>query len=241
MCDNPAQFGTTGTQGVIDMRFGIRAICLVTLVGASGLFPFHTTVQAQKRIMGKVEFTTSSKDARTSGVWIDGEYVGYLGELKGSNTLKLLPGGHSIIVRQAGFFDFNKNVLVEPRAVVSVRVGMEKDSRFTYPDPKTSSEVRLDIQPSRAAVFLDDYYVGTVDEYYGVEHAMLVIPGKHRFKIALPGFKTFEAEVDLLPRQKFALRTDLMGGSINDADPVIRTETPKAKFSVTEESPVAQR
>ncbi len=79
--------------------------------------------------------------------------------------------------------------------------------------------MRLDVQPGRAAVFLDDYYVGTVDEYYGVEHAMLVVPGKHNIKIALPGFRTFEAQVDLLPRQKFALRTDLMGGSINDAVP----------------------
>ncbi len=223
------------------MRFGIKAICLMALVGAAGLFPFHTTVQAQKRIMGKVEFTTTSKDVKTSGVWVDGQYVGYLGELKGSNALKLLPGDHSIVVRQAGYFEFNKKVVVEPRLVVGINVNMEKDSRFTYPDPKTSSEVRLDVQPSRAAVFLDDYYVGTVDEYYGVEHAMLVVPGKHRFKIALPGFKTFQTEVDLLPRQKFALRTDLMGGSINDADPIIRTETPRAKFSVTEESPVAER
>jgi hypothetical protein len=155
--------------------------------------------------------------------------------------LRLLPGDHSIMVRQAGYFDFNKKVVVEPRMVVDVRVSMERDSRFTYPDPKTSSEVRLDVQPGRAAVFLDDYYVGTVDEYYGVEHAMLVVPGKHRFKIALPGFRTFEAEVDLLPRQKFALRTDLMGGSIKDADPAIRSEAPSAATSVNDANPRASR
>src|SRR5271165_770879 len=193
------------------MRFNIRAVSLLTIAGLSGAFSGHTTVQAQKGIMGEVQFQTTSKEVRSSGVWIDGQYVGYLGELRGSNKLKLLPGDHAIVVRQAGYFDFNKKVVVEPRMVVDVRVGMERDSRFTYPDPKTSSEVRLDVQPSRAAVFLDDYYVGTVSEYYGVEHAMIVVPGKHRFKIALPGFKTFETEVDLQPRQKFALRTDLMG------------------------------
>jgi len=124
---------------------------------------------------------------------------------------------------------------------VDVRVSMERDPRFIYPDPKTSSEVRLDVQPSRAAVFLDDYYVGTVEEYYGVEHAMLVAPGKHRFKIALPGFKTFETEVELYPRQKFALRTDLMGGSINDADPMIRSDAPRATNSVKDGVPTASR
>jgi len=223
------------------MRLGIKAVGLMAIGGLSGLLLVQTPAQAQKDVMGQVQFQTTSKEVRTSGVWIDGQYVGYLGELKGSNKLKLMPGDHAIVVRQAGYFDFNKKVVVEPRMVSDVRVSMERDSRFTYPDPKTSSEVRLDVQPGRAAVFLDDYYIGTVSEYYGVEHAMLVVPGKHRFKIALPGFKTFETEVDLQPRQKFELRTDLMGASIKDADPSIRNDAPGATTSVSDESPRASR
>jgi len=110
-----------------------------------------------------------------------------------------------------------------------------------YPDPKTSSEVRLNVQPGRAAVFLDDYYVGTVDEYYGVEHAMLVVPGKHRFKIALAGYRTFETEVELFPKQKFELRTDLVGGSIKDADALIRTDSPTDASTVDQTNPRAAR
>jgi hypothetical protein len=214
---------------------------MLALAGLCGLFSFHTNVQAQDRIMGQIEFVNASKVAKTSGVWIDGQYVGYLGELKRMNRLRLLPGNHEISVRQAGYSDFSKTVVIEPRMVVDIRVSMERDPRFIYPDPKTSSEVRLDVVPTRAAVFLDDDFVGTVDEYYGVEHAMLVIPGKHRFKIALPGFKTFETEVELQPRQKFELRTELMGGSINDADPVIRQDTPNTTSSVNEASPAAAR
>jgi hypothetical protein len=223
------------------MRLGMKDVSLTAFAGLCALFSLQTTIHAQKSVMGQVQFQPTSREVSSSGVWIDGQYVGYLGELKGSNKLKLLPGDHAIVVRQAGYFDFNKKVVVEPRTAVSVRVSMERDSRFTYPDPKTSSEVRLDVQPSRAAVFLDDYYIGTVSEYYGVEHAMLVIPGKHRFKIALPGFKTFETEVDLQPRQKFAIRTDLMGGSIKDADPIIRSEPPTATTVVTPDNPRASR
>ena len=182
--------------------------------------------------MGQIHFVYASKAVKDSGVWIDGQYVGYLGELKGSNRLRLLPGDHEISVRQAGYSDFAQKVVIEPRMVVDIRVSMDRDSRFIYPDPKTSSEVSLDVVPTRAAVFVDDYYVGTVDEYYGVEHAMLLVPGKHRFKIALPGFRTFETEVDLFPRQKFAIRTELMSGSINDADPSIRSDSPTASSSV---------
>jgi hypothetical protein len=223
------------------MKFGMRVICLMALGGLSGLVSFQTTVQAQDRIMGQIQFVTSSKVVKSSGVWIDGEYVGYLGELKGTNRLRLLPGDHDIVVRQAGYTDFSQKVVIEPRMVVDIRVSMEKDPRFTYPDPKTSSEVRLNVQPGRAAVFLDDYFVGTVGEYYGVEHAMLVVPGKHRFKIALAGYKTFETEVYLAPHQKFELKTELMGGSINDADPIIRSEAPKATSSVNDGVPTAKR
>jgi hypothetical protein len=208
------------------MRLLMKVVCLMAFAGCSGIFWFQPSVHAQDRIMGQIQFVQSSKVAKTSGVWIDGQYVGFVGELKGSNRLRLLPGDHDITVRQAGYYEFHKKVVVEPRGVVEVRVGMERDTRFVYPDRKTSSEVRLDIQPSRAAVFLDDVYVGTVDEYYGIQHAMLVAPGKHRFKIALPGFRTFETELVLFPRQKFALRTNLMAGSINDADPSIRYDVP---------------
>src|SRR5579872_7542810 len=147
------------------MRFGLRAMCLMALGGLSGIVSVHTTVHAQNRIMGQVQFVDASREAKTSGVWVDGQYVGYLGELKGSNRLRLLPGDHDISIRQAGYSEFTQKVVIEPRSVAFVHVNMSKDARFVYPDPKTSSEVRLDVVPTRAAVFVDDAYVGTVDQF----------------------------------------------------------------------------
>src|SRR5215472_4019126 len=133
------------------MRYGMRAWVLVTLTAISALICAQTVTQAQDRIMGQVHFLAASKAVKTSGVWIDGEYVGTLNELKGGNRLRLLPGSHEISVRQAGYSDFTQKVVVEPRGVVAVRVNMDRDLRFTYPDPKTGAEVRLDVNPSRAA------------------------------------------------------------------------------------------
>jgi hypothetical protein len=45
---------------------------------------------------------------KTSGVWVDGEYVGYLKELKGSKKVLLLPGEHVVTVRQDGYQDFTQ-------------------------------------------------------------------------------------------------------------------------------------
>jgi hypothetical protein len=213
----------------------------MALGGLSAFASFSTTARAQDRIMGQVRFIASSRAMNSSGVWVDGEYVGFLKELRGMNRLRLLPGNHEIVIRQAGFVDLTRKVVIEPRSVLDVNVNMDKDPRFTYPNPKTSSEVRLNITPARAAVFVDETYIGSVEEYYGVGHAMLVSPGKHRFTIALPGYKTFEAEVSLLPRQKFELRTHLIGGSINDAAPIIRSDGTRTSSSAGQGTASAAR
>ena len=128
------------------------------------------------------------------------------------------------MVREDGYEDYNEKAMIEPGKILDLHVALERDSRAKYPDPKTSAQVRLDVSPNRAAVFVDDNFVGHVNEFYGFGHGMLLVPGKHNIKIDLAGYKTFETEVTLLPRQKFALKTELVAGSINDADPLIRND-----------------
>ena len=49
-------------------------------------------VYAGNDVMGEIQFEGKSKVEKTSGVWVDGRYVGYLKELHGSKTVLLLPG-----------------------------------------------------------------------------------------------------------------------------------------------------
>ena len=51
---------------------------------------------------------------------------------------------------------------------------------------------------------------------------MQVSPGKHRIKIALPGYQVFETEDTLLPNQKSTVKTDLVKASITQAGPLIK-------------------
>jgi hypothetical protein len=184
------------------------------------LLLFAASASAQSQVMGKIQFVGASKVEKTSGVWIDGGYVGFLGELKEDNTVSLLPGEHEIAVRQAGYQDFQQKVVVEPGKQLVLRVAMQKDPRAEY--PKVTAQVKLEVSPDRSAVFLDDTFVGHVQEFSGIGHAMLVSPGKHRIKIALPGYRTFETEINLLPKQNFTLKTELVKGSITQADPLIK-------------------
>jgi len=59
--------------------------------------------------------------------------------------------------------------------------------------------------------------VGNVSEFSGIGHGMLVSAGKHRVKIALPGYQAFETEVSLLARQKITIKTDLQPVSVSQA------------------------
>jgi hypothetical protein len=58
-------------------------------------------------MLGEIRFEGKTNVERTSGVWVDGQYVGYLNELKLSKKVLLLPGDHTISVRQNGYQDFS--------------------------------------------------------------------------------------------------------------------------------------
>jgi hypothetical protein len=189
--------------------------CLGALILLFAVFPLF----AQEEIMGEVQFSGATKVEKASGVWIDGQYVGFLKELKGKKKVVLLPGKHEIAVRQAGYSDFTRELIVEPGQKQVIHVEMRKAEGATW--PTVTAVLKLDVDPDRAAVFVDDRFVGHAGEMGGAFHEMLISPGAHRIKIALPGYRTFQTEVSLLPNQKAEIKTDLVKGSIEQAGPLI--------------------
>jgi hypothetical protein len=121
-------------------------------------------------------------------------------------------------VRQGGYLDFAQKVVLQPGEKQLLHVNLQKDTRVQL--PTVTAEVKLAVNPDRAAVFVDGVFVGHVGEFNGVGKAMLIAPGKHRLKISLPGYQTFETEVSLIANQKFQIKTDLAKA------PVIDSSTP---------------
>jgi hypothetical protein len=108
---------------------------------------------------------------------------------------------------------------VEPGQQQTVRVTMHLSPQAQI--PAVTATLKLNVEPGRAAVFLDDNYVGHASEFGGL-HSMLISPGKHRIKVGLPGYRTFETEVNLLAGQKSEVKTELVKGSIQQASPDIK-------------------
>jgi hypothetical protein len=168
-----------------------------------------SALKAQKNdVMGQIQFEGRSSIDKDSGVWVDGEYVGYLKELRGSKKILLLPGDHQIIVRQDGYQDFKRQVQIQPGQTEIVSVSMEK--AVMPPLPKVTASVKIVVNPARAAVFVDGLYVGHVGEFKGMGRGLLVAPGSHRIKVALAGYDNFETGIKADANQKVEVKTDLV-------------------------------
>jgi hypothetical protein len=196
---------------------------VLLLVSALLLSP---ALYAENEVMGEIQFEGKSHVEKTSGVWVDGEYVGYLKELKGSKKVLLLPGEHVITVRQDGYQDFTQRVVLQPGQKEVVRVAMEK--ALTGPLPTVTATVKIAVNPSRAAVFLDGLFVGHVGEFEGLGRGMLVAPGTHQIRIALPGYQMFETDINPLANQKVEIKTELIKNGAPLAEPLVKTETSAA-------------
>jgi len=176
-------------------------------------------------VLGEVQFEGKTNVEKTSGVWVDGQYVGYINELKLSKKVLLLPGDHTISVRQNGYQDFNQTIVVQPGKTHIIRVAMNKAPTGPMPPDAELATIKINVNPSRAAVFMDNRFVGHVGEFGGLGRAMQVVPGIHHIRIALPGYATFQTDINPLPRQKVEVKTDLVKSETPLAEPLLKGET----------------
>jgi hypothetical protein len=196
----------------------LRTLCSLAIFALL----FAPALYAGNEVMGEIQFEGKSKVEKTSGVWVDGGYVGFLKELKGSKKVLLLPGEHVISVRQNGYQEFTQRVDVQPGQKYLVRVEMEKAP--TAPMPSLTATVKIVVNPNRAAVFVDGQFVGHVDEFNGAHQGMLVVPGAHKITVALPGYRSFETEINAQANQKVEVKTDLVKSGPANSDPLLGTE-----------------
>ena len=176
-------------------------------------------VHAEDRVQSELKFVAHNKAEKTAGVWVDGQYVGFVKELTGDKKIVLLPGKHDVLVRQAWYKDYAEQVILEPGKTSLINVALV---RAEHPNTREATgELKISATPTRAAVFVDNQFAGHVDEFDGAGKAMLLTPGRHSVRVALPGYLPFDTVVDLRPHQKLKLQTDLVKGSITEAGSLV--------------------
>ena len=85
-----------------------------------------------------------------------------------------------------------------------------------------SAELRLEVRPKEAQVYVDGYYAGIVDDFNGVFQRLHIRPGRHELAIYLPGFRTVRQNLYLTAGQDSKVRFDLVAlgpGEQNEPPP----------------------
>jgi len=178
--------------------------------------------QAEDRVQSELKFVAHTKADKTAGVWVDGQYVGFVKELNGDKKITLLPGKHEVMVRQAWYKDYVQEIILEPGQTSVVNVALVKEA---HPNTREATgELKISATPSRAAVFVDNQFAGHVDEFDGAGKAMLLTPGRHNVRVALPGYLPFETVVNLRAHQKLKIQTELVKGSITEAGSLVNQQ-----------------
>ena len=70
-------------------------------------------------------------------------------------------------------------------------------------------ELRLQVFPRNAQVFVDGYYAGTVDDYDGTFQALKLETGPYQIRISAPGFEDLMFDVRINPGQKINYKGEL--------------------------------
>ena len=74
--------------------------------------------------------------------------------------------------------------------------------RYVYDE----ASLRIQVSPKEAQVYVDGYYVGTVDSFDGTFQRLHLSPGEHLIEIYLEGHRTIREAMLFRPREGYQLR-----------------------------------
>ena len=69
--------------------------------------------------------------------------------------------------------------------------------------------LKLKVKPRAAKVYVDGYYVGTVDEFDGSFQKLALNTGRHKVEVKADGFETAEFDVLINPQQTVTFQGEL--------------------------------
>lgn len=68
---------------------------------------------------------------------------------------------------------------------------------YRYMSPE--AELKVQVTPKEASVYVDGYFAGTVDEFDGAFQRLRVLPGQHEIVVYLEGYRSIKEKLYLGP------------------------------------------
>jgi hypothetical protein len=97
---------------------------------------------------------------------------------------------------------------------------------YRYAEPDSS--LRISVTPKQAAVYVDGYFAGTVDDFDGVFQRLYVTPGEHEIAIYLQGYRSIRQHLYLGPNasRKITGTLEKLGAGEREEPPPVPAEPP---------------
>jgi hypothetical protein len=89
---------------------------------------------------------------------------------------------------------------------------------YSYPEFRgygygyATGELRLQVRPRDADVYVDGYFAGRVDDFDGTFQSLTLEEGAYRIEIVAPGYAPLVFDVRILPGEKVTYRGELVRG-----------------------------
>lgn len=100
------------------------------------------------------------------------------------------------------------------------------DYQYQYPYPYRyyypAAELRIQVKPNSAEVYIDGYLVGTVDDFDGVFQRLDVPLGEHEITVYAPGYRSISQRMLFRPRESYHIKDvmqPLAAGQQNEPRP----------------------
>ncbi len=118
----------------------------------------------------------------TAGVFVDGKYLGSARNFGWAKVYSLPAGEHELLLTDPRCQDFSARITIQPGKTTKVTESMV---RLPVPKPPFG---RLRIEQGSndkfGAVFLNDKYMGHIDEFSNSSQGLLIAPGNYQLRIA---------------------------------------------------------
>lgn len=167
----------------------------MSLMGLALLATAAGSADAQGK-QAELRLIPETRVEKLAGVWVDGQYVGYVDQFKGRGTLTLAPGKHSLVVRESGMADMTRDLNLAPGGALDLVV------KLMEPDPETGvqsgpGELKVLVAPESAAVFVDGKFAGPAVQFGSLGRVLRLPEGKHEVRISQSEYKDYVTNVDI--------------------------------------------
>ena len=159
-------------------------------------------------------------------VYVDRYYAGVVDDYDGIfQRLTVRPGPHLLDIRKPGYRSLVFEVNLVPGESITYRRTMEPstDDRETGTVPTSpgfdegaappvasgrSGDVKFDVTPDDAEIYVDGFYAGIVDDFDGTQHLQLS-PGTHRLSIERTGYEKIDVDILIASERTLTYRAQL--------------------------------